>query len=102
MSATAVYNEDELQVIAVFTADPDCLRMLDANSVTEEVLFGEHAGLVDDEEDLPDDETYERYQAALDRLVNEGTLETNKALGCTVYHLSNLGAAEHLGMAVTA
>jgi hypothetical protein len=78
---------DREAVIDVFAQDlPESVRVMNAPAVTEEILFGRE--VIADKSELPPEPVYDRYERALDELVDEGVLNTATTLGEKVYGLT--------------
>jgi hypothetical protein len=66
---------DERKIIAVFLADlPETVRLMNMAAIVEEIECGRDVTAQD--EDLPPQEVYDRYQLALDRLEEAGILQS--------------------------
>ncbi len=88
MNDIELRQNDREKVLEVFTRElPHTARILNAPAVTEEIVFGPDHETPDDDE-RPPQEWYDRHETVLVELVNEGILQTGKAMGFTVYGLT--------------
>jgi hypothetical protein len=82
----------EKEVLAVLAAQlPETARVMNAAAITEEIVFGpDHHVLQDDE--LPEQEVYDRHEAALRSLEGQGFLAGVEVMGMEAHHLTKAGA----------
>ena len=84
--------EDE--IIAVLASDPDCLRLMNAAAITEEAIYGD-APLEDCQP--ASQSLYDSYEAALQKLEEEGVIESHEFYDLTTYRFTDAGCEERLG-----
>jgi hypothetical protein len=75
------------RILAVFTEElPHTVRILNPERVTEEVELGTKE--TPDDNELPTQAVYSRYETAMDGLVEDGILQTGDWMGITAYGLT--------------
>jgi hypothetical protein len=81
-------SADDLKpkVIEIFASQlPETARVMNPPAVCEE---GEAVPPCTEDEDLPPQETYDRYEAVIDELVEQGALQTREVFGMKTYSLA--------------
>ncbi len=86
----AQQTRDERKIIKVFVDElPETVRIMNLPSIVDEIELGK--GVTADDEDRPPQEVYDRYEIALDNLVEAGILKTMRDWEITVYALAQDG-----------
>src|SRR5205809_3828112 len=80
-------KNDKEAVIAVLADElPHTARIMNPPSITEEIIFGKNNTPDDDE--VPPQEVYDRYEEAIEELVIDGLVQWGEAMGFKVCGLT--------------
>lgn len=81
-------TDEELQttIVNFLNAElPECLRVMNAPSIFEGILFGEESVEFDDPR-YPSEEVYDRFENIVEKLAEEGKIAKTEIFGMAAYH----------------